>query len=74
MSSDGQSYREHMSDFGLTQKASAHQPQPTLIAGGNRSGPQQPPMNLASVDLNLLVALEARLMPRKVTPPSQHVG
>ena len=48
---------------------------PQALIGGDRyPAPPRPAMNLASVDLNLLVALEALLEHRNVTHAAQHVG
>lgn len=63
-----------MSDSGLRQKAQTQRQQPALIVGDRQAASQWKVPNLASVDLNLLVLLEALLEFRNVTYAAQHVG
>jgi len=63
-----------MSELAFTRKTSIERPQPALIVGGRQAAPQRTMPNLASVDLNLLVALDALLEHRNVTHAAQHVG
>jgi len=63
-----------MLDCAFTPAPATPQASQALVAGGRHSAPQRPVMNLASVDLNLLVALAALLEHRNVTHAAQHVG
>ncbi|WP_304608568.1 LysR family transcriptional regulator [Inquilinus sp. Marseille-Q2685] len=63
-----------MLEYAFTPTAPASQAQQAAVGGDRQSALQRPAMNLASVDLNLLVALEALLQFRNVTHAAQHVG